>query len=131
MENERIPNDPYRSGLNDDDFGHRSRLETDAQFDPELAEGRASSGRIALFAIAIAVVLGAVFYGLNNTSVHQASNAPPTQAVGQPQAAPPAPNVNNTQPGVTTGSAAANRPGEPQGAPKATGGAGNPAAPAK
>ncbi len=124
MDNERIPHDPYRSGLSDDDFGRPSRFETDAQIDPELGEGRASNGKIALFAIAIAVVLGAVFYGLNNTSVHQASNAPPAQTVGQSKGTPPAPNANNTQPGVTTGSAATNRPGEPQGAP-------NPATPPK
>lgn len=129
MENERIPNDPYRSGLSDDDFGHRSRFETDAQFDPELGEGRASNGKIALFAIAIAVVLGAVFYGLNNTSVHQASNAPPAQAVQKPNPALP-PGANNTRPGVTTGSAT-NPPAAPQAAPKTTDGSGNPAAPAK
>ncbi len=131
MENERIPNDPYRSGLSDDDFGHRSRLETDAQFDPELSEGGVSTGRMALFAIAIAVVLGAVFYGLNNTSVHEASNAPPTQAVQKPNPAQPAPNANNARPGVTTGSAATNQPTAPQAMPKATDGAGNPAAPSK
>ncbi len=131
MDNERIPNDPYRSGLSDDDFGRPSRLEREAQVDPELSEGPASNGKIALFALAIAVVLGAVFYGLNNTGVHEAStNPPPSQTVGQANPKP-APNASNTQPGVTTGSAATNRPGEPQGAPKVTGGAGNPAAPAK
>ncbi len=37
--------------------------------DPELAEGPAIGGRIALFAVAVALVLGAVFYGLNNSSI--------------------------------------------------------------
>ena len=47
----------------------QTRLDNESQIDPELAEGPASGGKIAAFAIAIAVVLGAVFYGLNNTSV--------------------------------------------------------------
>jgi hypothetical protein len=123
MDNERTPRDPYRSGLSDDDFGRPSRFETEAQFDPELTEGRASNGRIALLAVAIAIVLGAVFYGLNNTSVHEASNAPPAHTVGQPNPAQP---NSNTEPGVTTGSAATNKPITPQGAPNA-----NPAAPAR
>ena len=39
----------------------------------------ASSGKVALFAVAVALVLGAVFYGLNNSSTgNQASNAPAT-----------------------------------------------------
>jgi hypothetical protein len=124
MDNERIPRDPYRSGLSDDDFGRPSRFETEAQIDPDLTEGRASNGKIALLALAIAVVLGAVFYGLNNTSVHEASNAPPAQTAAQPN--PAQPPKANTEPGMTTGSAASEKPAMPQGAPNA-----NPAAPAK
>ena len=41
------------------------------QADPELGEGPASSGKVALFAVAVALVLGAVFYGLNNTQHRQ------------------------------------------------------------
>ena len=64
------PNDPYRADLSDDEIRRQARLsslDNELQPDPELAEGPASGGRIAMFAIAIAVVLGAVFYGLNNT----------------------------------------------------------------
>jgi hypothetical protein len=93
------PYDPYRSTMSDDDADPESRLEREAQFDPELAEGRASTSRMALLALAIAVVLGAVFYGLNHSSVHQASTAPPAQTA---QTKPMAPN---SQPGTTTGSA--------------------------
>ena len=32
---------------------------------PTLAEGPPSGGKVAMFAVAIAVVLGALFYGLN------------------------------------------------------------------
>ena len=59
-------------------------------------------------------MLGAVFYGLNNTSMtNQASNAPATQTAQQaPSTNPAAPPAvrdvtprNNTEPGVTTGAA--------------------------
>ena len=67
-----IPIAPNRA---DDEFAARQRLDNELQIDPELAEGPASSGRIALFAVAIAVVLGAVFYGLNNSSINQAGTS--------------------------------------------------------
>jgi hypothetical protein len=114
MSNDRIPNDPYRSGLSDDDFGRAQRFENELQVDPELQEGPPSSSKVALFAIGIAIILGAVFYGLNNTSVHEAQTPPPAQtAQTQPNANPPP----NTQPGTTTGSATT-RPTPPQAAPQ-------------
>src|SRR5450432_3668938 len=72
----RNPNDPYRSDLANDEFRNAASdsrsaasLDSELQPDAELAEGPASGSRVALFAVAIAIVLGAVFYGLNNTSV--------------------------------------------------------------
>jgi hypothetical protein len=66
-----------------------------------------------LFAVGIAVILGAVFYGLNNSSINQASTAPvattaQNTTTTSPPAAPPGmrdvtPGANNTQPGMTTG----------------------------
>jgi hypothetical protein len=118
MANERIPDDPYRSKLRDDDFGRAARYDTELQPDPELLEGPpASSGKVALFALAVALILGAVFYGLNNSSVNQATTAPQAQTAQQTQPASPAappgmrdvtPRANNDQ-GVTTG-AASTRP---------------------
>ena len=61
------PNDPYRADPTDEKFAARHRLDNELQADPELAEGPASGTRIAMFALAIAVVLGAVFYGLNSS----------------------------------------------------------------
>jgi hypothetical protein len=131
MANERIPNDPYRS-TNDlyrptragDDPRSAAQFDNELQPDPELAEGPASGGRVALFAVGIAVILGAVFYGLNNTNINQASTAPPAQTA-QTQSTPPQstspaqpPGMRdvtphaNSQPGVTTG-AATNRPTPP------------------
>jgi hypothetical protein len=99
------PYDPYRSALGDYDPDREARLEREGQFDPELAEGRASTSRFALLALAIALLLGALFYGLNNTSVQHASTNPPAQT-SQTRPANP-----NSQPGMTTGSA---RPTLPQ-----------------
>jgi hypothetical protein len=73
---------------------------------------------MALFAIAIALVLGAVFYGLNNTTIHQAGTSSTAQNTAQPSP-PPAPRGMrdvtprvNTEPGTTTGAAPA-RPAPP------------------
>lgn len=121
MADDRFPNDPYRPNLADDEYLRAARRDADLQADPELGEGPASSGRIALFAVAVALVLGAVFYGLNNTSTgNQASNTPATQTAQQTQPANPAapPGMrdvtprNNTAPGVTTG-AAPSKPAAP------------------
>jgi len=128
MANERIPNDPYdpyRSGLSDDRFGARSRFDT--ELPPDMLEGRpASGGKIALLAIAIALVLGAVFYGLNNSSVHEAQTAPPARTAESQPASPQAPpgmrDVTpkpNTAPGTTTGAAPSN-PTPPQSPPQGT-----------
>ena len=82
MANERIPNDPYRSPDDlyrteraDDELRRAARTDNELQIDPELAEGPASSGRLVLFAVAIALVLGAVFYGLNNSTINQAGTS--------------------------------------------------------
>ena len=105
MANERIPDDDfYRSSSHYD----RDLPPLDREFD-----NAPSSGKVALFAVAIALVLGAVFYGLNNTSTHQAQTPPPAQtAQGNNQVLPQAPpgmrDVTpraNTAPGQTTGAA--------------------------
>jgi hypothetical protein len=126
MANQNIPNDPYdphRSGLSDDSFGARSRFDTELQPDPSLEDGPASSGKIALFALGVALVLGAVFYGLNNTSVHEAQTTPPAVAQSQPATPQTPPGMRdvtprpNTAPGTTTGAAPSN-PMPPQSSPQ-------------
>jgi hypothetical protein len=117
MANERLPEDPFRSGLSDDDFNRTSRYDHDLPpLDRDL-DGGPSGGKVALFAVGIALILGAVFYGLNNTSTHQATNPPPTQSAQSERASPQAPSGMrdmtpraNTQPGTTTGSAPAAPP---------------------
>ena len=115
------PNDPYRANLTEDEIRRQARLDNELPADPELAEGPASGAKVAMFALAIAVVLGAVFYGLNNTSVNQAGTTPTTSTAqntqqSSPPAAPPGmrdvtPRAN-TEPGTTTGAAPA-RPQTP------------------
>jgi hypothetical protein len=135
MANERIPNDPYRSPDDlyrteraDDELRRAARTDNELQIDPELAEGPASSGRLVLFAVAIALVLGAVFYGLNNSTINQAGtsstsstaqntpSSPPTAPPGMRDVTPHA----NTGPGVTTGAAPARPQTPPSSAPTGT-----------
>lgn len=119
MANQRNPNTPYDPDrLNDpirsDDTRSPAQFDNDLQLDPELAEGPAGNAKMALFAVGIAVVLGAVFYGLNHSSINQASTVP-TPATAENSSPPPAPPGmrdvtprNNSASGVTTGAAPAN-----------------------
>jgi hypothetical protein len=116
------PNDPYRAGLSDEEIRQQARLnslDSELQADPVLAEEPASGAKVAMFAVAIALVMGALFYGLNNTNVNQAGTTPPSQTAQTNPAAPTAPpgmrDVTpraNTESGTTTG-AAPSRPTPP------------------
>src|ERR1700712_2040656 len=104
---ERNPNDPYRPNLTDEEIRRQARLDNELQADPELAEGPAGGSKVAMFAVAIALVLGAVFYGLNNSSINQAGTSSTAQNTTQssPPSAPPGmrdvtPRAN-TEPGMT------------------------------
>jgi len=124
------PTDPHRAGRSDEEMRRPARLnnlDNELQADPELAEGPASGAKIAMYAIAIAVVLGVVFYGLNNSTVNQAGTTPsetaqqtqpanPAGPSGMRDVTPPA----NTEPGTTTGAAMTNRPTPPSSKPTGT-----------
>ena len=96
--------------------------------DPELAERPASGAEISMYIIAIAVVLGVVFYGLNNSTVNETGTTPPSQTAQQTQPANPATPSGtrdvtpraNTEPGTTTGAATTNRPTPPSPIPTGT-----------
>ena len=117
------PIDPTRPDIEDDGLLRASRLDNELQPDPELAVGPASSGKIVIAAIAIAVLLGAVFYGLNNSTMHQNGTSSTAQkarpataqntAPAPPRAAPSPTPGGNTQPGTTTGSAPSQTPPPP------------------
>ncbi|UFZ06393.1 hypothetical protein LQG66_08895 [Bradyrhizobium ontarionense] len=118
MANERLPNERYPDGMNRPDMPPRPDItgagmtgtdyertppfDSRLQPDPEPTNGPASTGRIAAYALGIALLLGAVFYGLNNMSVRndQASTTPASQS-----ASPPSGSTSNGSPGVTTGAA--------------------------
>jgi hypothetical protein len=126
MATENNPNDAYdRDHLREPlrtHIGERrspADIDSELQVDPEMAEGPASNTRIALFAVGIAIVLGVVFYALNNTSMQQQASTVPTPA--NSQSSPPAAPRANSQPGTTTGSAPAN-PQAPSPASTAPGG---------
>ena len=122
--------DPTRAGdpSRADEYRDAARRDNELQVDPELAEGPASGGRIAMFAVAVALILGAVFYGLNNSSINQAGTSSPTAqntAPSSPPAAPPGmrdvtPRPNTDQ-GTTTGAAPARPAQPPAAAPNAPG----------
>ncbi|MGN6310861.1 MAG: hypothetical protein ACTHNN_15070 [Xanthobacteraceae bacterium] len=126
MAYERDPNDPFRPAAGQEPLRDARSTDNNLQADPELAEGPASGTRVALYAIAAAIILGAVFYGLNNS---ETTTTTPTAQTTAPQSTPKAdrnmaeqskppvpPGVrdvtpsNNNQPGTTTGSA----PAQPQ-----------------
>jgi len=126
----RSPDDPYLSNSARDDLRRQARLENELQADPELAEGPVSGGKIAAFAIAIALVLGAVFYGLNNTSTSPGTSSTAQNTSSSPRSAPPGmrdvtPRANTDQ-GTTTGAA----PARPQASPSPAPANPAPAAPA-
>lgn len=102
---DRNPNDPYQPTPTNDELIRRraTQFDNELQADPELAEGPAGGGRIALFAIALVALLGVVFYGLNNSNMTSPSATPTAQT------SPAAPAANSTAQttrptGQTTGS---------------------------
>src|SRR3984893_12152434 len=113
MAYQRNPNDPYRPNVDlADDELQRMRMDSELQADPELGEGPASGGKVAAFAIVDDHQLGAVFYGVNDSSMTPAATgstatAPATQNTAQtnPAAPPGMRDVtprSNTEPGMTT-----------------------------
>jgi len=120
MAQERNPDDPLRPAGSDERFSDAPFLDNDLQPDPELSEGPASPTRIALYAVAAAVILGAVFYGLNNSepTTGPTSTSKSDRSVAGQAKPPVAPGVRdvtpyNTGSGVTTGTAPAQQPSPP------------------
>lgn len=112
---QQAPNDPYRPASESpawSDPRNPSRLDNELQVDPELREGRAATGRIAAFAVAIVLVFAAVFYGLNSSSTNPGQPVAATQSTPVNQSMAP-----NSGAGVTTGAAPASKP---QSAPTGT-----------
>lgn len=137
MAQDRDPNDPFRPQNRDEAFSDAPFLDNELQPDPELSEGPASPTRIAIYAVVAAVIVGALFYGLNSSEpTNTTPGATPTAQTTAPtstpksdrgnansnladQTRPPvAPGVRDVTPynsgsGVTTGTA----PAQPQSSP--------------
>jgi hypothetical protein len=117
----RNSNDPYRSDLADDDLRRSPPIEDDLM--AERADSQITGGRVAAFALAVVLALGAVYYGMNASSNNP--NAPSTASKTAPatqnsaQNAPAVRDVTpyNTQPGTTTGAAPARPQSPPATAP--------------
>jgi len=105
------PTDPHRAPLSEEEIRRQARFDNELQPDPMLDESGPSGGKVTMFAVAIAVVLGALFYGLNNTGVHQATTEQGARTAQTEGTNPAAPKANNA-PGTTTG-AAPSRPAQP------------------
>lgn len=116
------PTDPNRAPLSEDEITRQARMgspDNEFRTDPMLVDRGPSGTKIAIFAVAVALVLGALFYGLNNTSVNQAGTEPNARTVQTQPANPAAPSgmrdvtpKANSAPGTTTGAAPA-RPAAP------------------
>ncbi|MBV8538186.1 MAG: hypothetical protein JO128_21495 [Alphaproteobacteria bacterium] len=104
------PDDPHRSGLENADTRGARELDDRLQIDPELREGRVSGGKMAAYAVGIAILLAALFYGLNRTHTENAGTKPPTETSQTQPATPGASPRPNTAPGTTTGSATTRPP---------------------
>lgn len=97
---QRNPTDPFRGDDNEPLRRTGRQFDNELQADPELAEGPAGGGRIALFAIAIVAILGVVFYGLNSPTTISTPTAQTTPAPANSDTAATRPPA-----GQTTGSA--------------------------
>lgn len=123
------PNDPFDEPIEPGFKPRSQRLDEELQVDPELAEGAAGGGRIAAYALAIVLVLGAVFYGMNTFSTGPTATPTASSTANQnaAQTTTPAtqPGVRdvtpyNSQPGTTTGAAPARPIAPPANAPVGT-----------
>lgn len=101
------PNDPFITPPPGDDFTRSTDpIHSTDRFDDA---GPVSGTRVALYAVAVLALVGALFYGMSTATNESASN-PPASTMAQRPATPPPPvrdvtPRNNTEPGMTTGAA--------------------------
>jgi hypothetical protein len=107
------PNDPFITPPPADDFPRSTDpMPPSDRFDDE---GPVSGTRVALYAVAVLALVGALFYGMSTaTNTDTASNpTPPAGNMAQRPTPAPPPAVRdvtprpNTEPGTTTGAAPA------------------------
>lgn len=110
MANPINPNDPYRPNVADDEMTRRTARLDEIQPDPQLAQTPANGSRIAMAVLGIAVILGAVFYGLNAGSMNPADgsksatqSSPAIQDNAQTTPRTPTNNIADSKPPATPG----------------------------
>ena len=84
------PTDPNRPPLSEDEMRRQAPLDNELQPDPMLRESAQNGPKVAIFVVAIAVVLGALFYGLNRAGTNEASTEPGSRTAQTQPASPPA-----------------------------------------
>lgn len=111
------PNDPFITPPSAD----APRPMTDPVLEPNRydEDSGISGTRIALYAVAVLAIVGALFYGMSATTTTDRAANPPANNMASERPATPPPAVrdvtprNNTAPGMTTGSAPAQPPAAP------------------
>ncbi|HEY0328877.1 MAG TPA: hypothetical protein VGC77_07220 [Rhodopseudomonas sp.] len=100
-ENPRSETAPYQPSDNDPyqrdpaDAERALRLDQELQADAALGSSRMSGGRIAAFAAAVVILIGALYYGMNVSSTNTAANRDAGTTTGSAPAAPPANGTSN------------------------------------
>lgn len=106
---ERNPNDPFNEDPAANDLRRSTRLDQELQDSPELSAGGMSAGRVAAAVVAVLVLIGAVFYGMNMSANAPTSTATPSTPAATQDNAQNTPAVRDVTPnrdaGTTTGSA--------------------------
>lgn len=101
------PNDPFITPPPADDFTRR--VDPLRPADRLEAAGSVSATRVAIYAVAVLALVGALFYGMSTATNETASNPPANSMAQRPAPAPPPVRDvtprNNTESGVTTGAA--------------------------
>lgn len=100
------PNDPFITPPPAEDIPRG----TDPMYDRVNDAGPISGTRVALYAVAVLALVGALFYGMSTATNDTASIAPASTTAQRPATAPPpvrdvTPRRQNTDQGVTTGAA--------------------------
>lgn len=107
------PNDPFIRPL-----GDAPPPMTDPALEPTRYEEESgiSGARIALYAVAVLAIVGALFYGMSGTTTTDRAGDPPVSNMAAERPVTPPPAVrdvtprSNTEPGMTTGAAPAQTP---------------------
>lgn len=103
------PNDPFITPPPGDDHPRT----TDPMMSPDRFEdtGAISGTRVALYAVAVLALVGALFYGMSTSSHNDSASNPPASNMAAQRPVTPPPAVRdvtprpNSEPGTTTGAA--------------------------